>query len=378
MKYNKYVFYVLAFLQGLVFYSAVAMLYRLERGLSASQIGIIEGIHTILMVVLEVPWGYLGDRIGYKKILLLCNLLFFISKLMFWQANSFFDFLAERLLLSVVISGISGCDIALLDNSIKPQERARVFGFYRMVDAFGCICSGLAFTLFFKENYEMAAFATVIAYLLAFLITFLLKDCESKREKLSMYGVYKAFMKQKHILLLLIASALFMETMHTITVFYAQLQYERVHITMQYFGILYIILQFFAMMSGWSGKFVKGFGKKKLTLLLFFIATIGCLLLLVTTSAVVSVLSLALLVLCNSLYLPLFDVYENESIGITMRASMLSFYAVIMNGISAILPTCFGLAADISLSFVYLLGLIFIIIAIGLFLFWQYICERKV
>lgn len=120
MKYNKYVFYVLAFLQGLVFYSAVAMLYRLERGLSASQIGIIEGIHTILMVVLEVPWGYLGDRIGYKKILLLCNLLFFISKLMFWQANSFFDFLAERLLLSVVISGISGCDIALLDNSIKP------------------------------------------------------------------------------------------------------------------------------------------------------------------------------------------------------------------------------------------------------------------
>ena len=189
MKYNKYVFYVLAFLQGLVFYSAVAMLYRLERGLSASQIGIIEGIHTILMVVLEVPWGYLGDRIGYKKTLLLCNLLFFISKLMFWQANSFFDFLAERLLLSVVISGISGCDIALLDNSIKPQERARVFGVYRMVDAFGCICSGLAFTLFFKENYEMAAFATVIAYLLAFLITFLLKDCESKREKLSMYGV---------------------------------------------------------------------------------------------------------------------------------------------------------------------------------------------
>ena len=330
MKYNKYVFYVLAFLQGLVFYSAVAMLYRLERGLSASQIGIIEGIHTILMVVFEVPWGYLGDRIGYKKTLLLCNLLFFISKLMFWQANSFFDFLAERLLLSVVISGISGCDIALLDNSIKPQERARVFGFYRMVDALGCICSGLAFTLFFKENYEMAAFATVIAYLLAFLITFLLKDCESKREKLSMYGVYKAFMKQKHILLLLIASALFMETMHTITVFYAQLQYERVHITMQYFGILYIILQFFAMMSGWSGKFVKGFGKKKLTLLLFFIATIGCLLLLVTTSAVVSVLSLALLVLCNSLYLPLFDVYENESIGITMRASMLSFYACLL------------------------------------------------
>ena len=200
MKYNKYVFYVLAFLQGLVFYSAVAMLYRLEHGLSASQIGIIEGIHTILMAVLEVPWGYLGDRIGYKKTLLLCNLLFFISKLMFWQANDFFDFLAERLLLSVVIAGLSGCDIALLDNSIKPQERARVFGFYRMADALGCICSGFTFTLFFKENYEMAAFVTVIAYLLAFLITFLLKDRGGKREMISMYGVYKAFMKQKHTL----------------------------------------------------------------------------------------------------------------------------------------------------------------------------------
>ena len=123
---------------------------------------------------------------------------------------------------------------------------------------------------------------------------------------------------------------------------------------------------------------MEGLGKKKLMLLLFFAATIGCLSLLVTASALLSILTLALLVLCNSLYSPLLDVYENESIGITMRASMLSFYAVIMDGISAMLPTCFGLAADISLSFVYLLGFIFISISLVLFLFWQYICERKV
>lgn len=45
--------------------------------------------------------GYVADRIGYKKTLLVCNIVYVLSKVVFWQATGFGGFLVERLLLSV-------------------------------------------------------------------------------------------------------------------------------------------------------------------------------------------------------------------------------------------------------------------------------------
>ncbi|MBM6901355.1 MFS transporter, partial [Gemmiger formicilis] len=38
----------------------------------------------------------------------------FLSKIIFWQASDFGGFLAERVLLSVVIAGLSGVDTSIL------------------------------------------------------------------------------------------------------------------------------------------------------------------------------------------------------------------------------------------------------------------------
>ena len=67
-----------------------------------------------MMVILEIPWGYICDRIGYKKTLIICNGLYFISKIVFYFAFDFKMFLLERILLAIVSSGISGCDIGYL------------------------------------------------------------------------------------------------------------------------------------------------------------------------------------------------------------------------------------------------------------------------
>lgn len=64
--------YVIIFLQGLVFYAPVATLYRQDRGLSISEIFLIESVSWILMIILEVPWGWFSDRFGYKKNIDMC------------------------------------------------------------------------------------------------------------------------------------------------------------------------------------------------------------------------------------------------------------------------------------------------------------------
>ena len=65
MKKNIYIMYAISLLQGIIFYASIAMTYRLSRGLSLFEFGVIEGIFMFMMAVLEVPWGYVCDRIGY-------------------------------------------------------------------------------------------------------------------------------------------------------------------------------------------------------------------------------------------------------------------------------------------------------------------------
>ncbi|MDE7113205.1 MAG: MFS transporter [Acetatifactor sp.] len=88
-KRNIYIMYAIALLQGMVFYGPIATLYRQAQGVSVLQITIIESISLALCLLLEFPWGVLADKIGYRKTMIICNLLYFISKIVFWQASGF-------------------------------------------------------------------------------------------------------------------------------------------------------------------------------------------------------------------------------------------------------------------------------------------------
>ena len=78
---------------------------------------------------------------------------------------------------------------------------------------------------------ELAALCTIFPYLIAFLLSFFLEDIPM--EGSSHLGIKDAFSlmyQQKRHILFLIASALLLETTHTISVFYSQLQWKASHI----------------------------------------------------------------------------------------------------------------------------------------------------
>lgn len=131
MKKNIYILYAIGLLQGMVFYGPIATLYRQAQGVTVFQITLIESISLALCIALEVPWGVVADRIGYRKTMIFCCSLYFVSKILFWQATDFWQFLAERILLSVVIAGMSGVDSSILYLSCQGRSSQKVFGIYR-------------------------------------------------------------------------------------------------------------------------------------------------------------------------------------------------------------------------------------------------------
>ena len=107
MKKNIYIMYAISLLQGMVFYGSIATLYRQANGLSIFQITLIEGISLLLTLILEFPWGVIADKIGYRNTMIVCNILYFISKIVFWQADGFFDFMLCKFRITHFVTSLN-------------------------------------------------------------------------------------------------------------------------------------------------------------------------------------------------------------------------------------------------------------------------------
>ena len=188
----------------MVFYAPVAVLYRQAAGVTVLQMTVIEGISLLLSVALEIPWGMAAEKIGYRNTMVFCCLLYFVSKLIFWQAVDFGGFLLERILLSIVCAGLSGCDTALLYRSCKGVDSQKVFGLYSSLGLAGLMVSALVYSLFVGENFRLAGLLTVFSYGAAALLALGLKEVgepdERTPEPVSAGRVVLSVVKNKKLL----------------------------------------------------------------------------------------------------------------------------------------------------------------------------------
>ena len=171
MRKNRYLLYAIALLQGMVFYGPIATLYRQAQGVTILQITLIESISLALGILLEVPWGIIADRIGYRRTMIFCSGLYFLSKLVFWQADGFAGFLLERIMLSVVLAGFSGVDSSILYLSCQGQDSQKAFGMYHSMSMAGLLAAAGTFSLLIQDNYSLAGLLTVVSYGLAALLS---------------------------------------------------------------------------------------------------------------------------------------------------------------------------------------------------------------
>ncbi len=356
-KKNILLMFAIVFLQGFVFYGPIATLYRESRGISLSQIFIIESISWLLMLLLEVPWGWVADHFGYKKTLLLANGLFFISKIVFFKAHAFSGFLLERILLSFVFAGLSGCDVALLHGSTAEDERGRVFSQYSAIGTAGFLVASVLSTLMISSPLDAATvdrtgFYTIIPYALAFLLTFFLNEVpieeDTERPKL-LQSVGKA-LRNPGVLGLVIAVSLCREIYQSITVFLNQAQYIRSGIDIRWFGLLLVLMQVGKLLAVKAHKVGEVLGARKAIMSMLVLMTASTVLLYATNSPILSILGILLISISMAIMEPLAMVIENKAIANIDRATVLSVYAMLGEVLAAAVNPIIGKAADVSLG----------------------------
>lgn len=316
-----------------------------------SEIFIIESIALLLILVFEVPWGWFADRFGYKRTLIIVNSLYFVSKIIFYQAHGFEGFLLERVILALVIAGLSGCDAALIYASIKEEQAQSVFGRYSAIGTLGFLLACFFSSWIVKISIETTAFFTIFPYGMAMIFTLFLSEVESeKRENMKLKESVKQAFADRSIIFLVVAMALMVEIFQATTVFLNQLQYLKVGIPVHYFGWILAGIQVVRLFSAKTKRVTDRWGNMSTLLILSMIVLVSCVGLLVTSQAVLSILAILLISVSLAIMGPVEMDLKNKSIHSSNRATILSIYSMIASLIGVGGNLIIGKAADYSVE----------------------------
>ncbi len=133
-------------LQMSLFPMAILTIYfRQDLGMSMWEIMLLQGAFGLVMALFEFASGYLADRSGYRRALLVASLLNAVGWSAYVRADSILDIVLAEAVLGVGISVISGTDTALLYESVEETGQELQFGKWTgRVKFFGQLGEGTA------------------------------------------------------------------------------------------------------------------------------------------------------------------------------------------------------------------------------------------
>jgi MFS family permease len=131
----------------------ITLFWKDHIGLSLTRILLLQGILSVVMVVMEYPSGYISDRIGYRVSLTLSALLGMAGWGIYTVATTFTHVMAAEILLGISLAFISGSDSALLYETLKAngseqdyaRHQGRMSGYAQGGEALGALFAGVLY-----------------------------------------------------------------------------------------------------------------------------------------------------------------------------------------------------------------------------------------
>ncbi|MGL5748962.1 MAG: MFS transporter, partial [Paraclostridium sp.] len=338
MKKNIKLMYIIAFLQGLVFYAPVSLLYRIERGLTVSEFFFLEFVLLLIIVLAEVPWGYFADKYGYKKTLIISYTFFFSGRCSLLFCNSFVGFLGQTILTAIGVAGTSGCDIAFIYKSCDEHESEKVFGRYTAFGSLAFFISSISSFFFISISMELAVFVTVIAYGISVIVICFTKDIgieiSHNKKEFSIKDSFRDIKSVKWIFIFVIATAILSEISYGISISLGQLHFESIGVDIRLLGYITALSELLAMLSCKTHVITKRFGQNKTLKVMVSIMLLCVLILVFTNDILISIIAICSLSGLISMVSPIVLDIKNKSIS-KNRATILSVYSMIGSVVAA-------------------------------------------
>jgi len=128
MRRNPPLLVTLAAFRFLLFPIPVITLFWMDHiGMTLTDVMVLQAIFGLAVVVFEFPSGYLADRVGYRRSLLIGAALAAVGWATYVRATTFGGVALAEIVLGAGVAFISGADSALLFVSLDGQGRAHEY-----------------------------------------------------------------------------------------------------------------------------------------------------------------------------------------------------------------------------------------------------------
>nr|WP_297769877.1 MFS transporter [uncultured Butyrivibrio sp.] len=178
---------IMAFMNGLVFFSPVSLLIRTKAGLSLEQFFVLQAFLSIMIFVFEIPTGKITDRVGYKKTLVLSQGMWLLARILLmlsFFSGSFAVFMIEAVVEGIAISFSSGTLSAYLYQQYESDEYVVKNARVGNCGTAGFIVSAITYAgLYHFFGLERLLVATVISSALGLLASFGIEKEKHLKEK---------------------------------------------------------------------------------------------------------------------------------------------------------------------------------------------------
>ena len=125
---NIPIYYLFQFATGFLIWVPVWIIFlQDERGLSLTQVGLMEAVFWVSMFIAEVPTGAIADRWGRRTSLALGGFLFTVGTFLFVVAEGFAGLAISYVIMAVAMTLYSGSGHALLFDTLRTLGRSREY-----------------------------------------------------------------------------------------------------------------------------------------------------------------------------------------------------------------------------------------------------------
>ena len=172
------------FFNGLIFYAPVALLIRTQAGVSNATFFMLQALLSLAIFVGEIPTGFITDKIGYKKSIILAQIIMLLSRIILLLAFVFHSI--WLFVLEAVMEGIGGCLSsgtceAYIYSTYGETAFARKSAHSANYGTIGFIISTITY-VFIYQYFDMDGLliSTIVSGILAVLFAIRLDECNEK------------------------------------------------------------------------------------------------------------------------------------------------------------------------------------------------------
>lgn len=376
MSINLY--YMYSFLSAFILTRGVFLLYLASSGLNMFQISLYQSIYFISSAIFEVPTGYIGDKTGKKKSIIIGLWILAFHSFFMYINNNFYIFLLLGALEGLAYSFVSGSDSALLYEILeKNNNENNYLKINNNILSIRSIVTGISLVLgsiLIKYSWGFLYILTGSIFILSTLPLIFVDEAKSEvninhKKTLIIEDVFNSILYKP--VLVFISFVLFSSMYDGLFMCYYnfnQIILPEYGLQIKYIGVFFASLYFINSIAYiFVNSLVKFLNSKQVFIIFIYVESLLFLIKVFVSNLPFVIISSILICFCSEIIFSISDSIIQKYISSNYRATFLSIVSLIRSFTSSLMFLLLGYLFEIkSFEFVYLVISVFLFTTISL------------